>query len=392
MTFTLAATNEEDDQALLNSTLGSPHNLAEDLVSMMKQRLDRNPTMSKEIRNKLISTLYNEVGLDPSIFYVEAYAAQDIWVDVFCASITNQDISSSLNESFYILFLFSKSGSGLYLSLNQDWRYYIRKYDRLKAKEEMKETASLLQAKLPIPYNLQSLSINLEGQERGVFAKRFEEGHICGTFYDAKHFPTSEKIVADLLSLINVYKGINQVNIRNNEESNEYLQLEEDGLFIEDADSEESFQEEVQKQASGTELSKEKEDRKIPRRLPVLTVEGKESFPRRFNVSAEALIEARYKCVIDESHESFTSKSTLQPYMEAHHIVPMSKQEQFEYELDQAANVVALCPNCHRLVHLGVDIEREELLSLLFFQRQDRLKKIGIEINFSQIKLMYGFG
>ena len=45
----------------------------------------------------------------------------------------------------------------------------------------------------------------------------------------------------------------------------------------------------------------------------------------------------------------FKRKFTLDPYLEVHHIIPLSKGGE-----DSLENTLALCPNCHRELHYGV--------------------------------------
>jgi predicted HNH restriction endonuclease len=54
--------------------------------------------------------------------------------------------------------------------------------------------------------------------------------------------------------------------------------------------------------------------------------------------------------VCQDCHEPapFISKHTGEPYLEPHHIVPLSKGGD-----DCVENMVALCPNCHRKRHYG---------------------------------------
>ncbi|MHB2155765.1 HNH endonuclease [Calditrichota bacterium GD2] len=44
----------------------------------------------------------------------------------------------------------------------------------------------------------------------------------------------------------------------------------------------------------------------------------------------------------------FINKKTGEPYLEIHHIIPLS-----EGGSDTIDNVIALCPNCHRKRHYG---------------------------------------
>ncbi|MCD9544043.1 hypothetical protein GLP24_04155 [Photobacterium carnosum] len=44
----------------------------------------------------------------------------------------------------------------------------------------------------------------------------------------------------------------------------------------------------------------------------------------------------------------FTKKSNGEPYLEVHHIKPLSQGGE-----DSLENVKAICPNCHREMHFG---------------------------------------
>ena len=66
--------------------------------------------------------------------------------------------------------------------------------------------------------------------------------------------------------------------------------------------------------------------------------------------------------------------------MEGHHILPMNQQEKFENSLDVYANIICLCPICHRLMHYGVDNEKTALLDRIYFDRAERLAVSGLQI------------
>lgn len=109
-------------------------------------------------------------------------------------------------------------------------------------------------------------------------------------------------------------------------------------------------------------------------------------FKRNEQLAKNALARAQYKCSIDSNHSSFETKNGNQ-YMEAHHLIPLSKQDDFEYSLDVDANVVCLCPNCHKKLHYGKDVE--DMLKALYEDRKDKLLSSGIEINFEDLLELY---
>ena len=86
---------------------------------------------------------------------------------------------------------------------------------------------------------------------------------------------------------------------------------------------------------------------------------------------------ANFTCDIDHSHDTFIAVSTGHPYMEAHHIIPIKLQERFSSSLDVYANLISLCPLCHRKIHLGIREERRLMIDGIYENRKDRLAKCG---------------
>ena len=102
---------------------------------------------------------------------------------------------------------------------------------------------------------------------------------------------------------------------------------------------------------------------------------------RRSIIKDQVIHAAHFSCECDTAHTSFTSKATLQRYVEGHHIIPLQRQDLFSYSLDIYTNVVSLCPNCHRLLHLAIKREKQYYLDRLFDIRKDRLTSSGIDIS-----------
>lgn len=86
---------------------------------------------------------------------------------------------------------------------------------------------------------------------------------------------------------------------------------------------------------------------------------------------------AGYSCDIDHNHTTFIAASTGRPYMEAHHIIPLRLQERFPSSLDVYANLISLCPICHKKIHLGIKDERRTMIDGIYENRKDRLAKCG---------------
>ncbi|WP_343498223.1 HNH endonuclease, partial [Enterobacter cloacae] len=111
------------------------------------------------------------------------------------------------------------------------------------------------------------------------------------------------------------------------------------------------------------------------------------SYPRSKSVSKNALNKADYKCEINCDHPTFRRRNSPLNYTEPHHIVPMSKQDYFENSLDVEENIISLCCNCHKQIHLGKGFE--DMLRKIYAERKDVLKKAGIEILLEDLILFY---
>ena len=102
---------------------------------------------------------------------------------------------------------------------------------------------------------------------------------------------------------------------------------------------------------------------------------------------AYALAFAQYRCECNCNIPLFIRKDGKTHYTEAHHLIPLRYQKEFDVSLDVAANIISLCPCCHRKLHYGLGTEA--MLNDLLSQRHERLLKCGIEITLADLLLMY---
>lgn len=63
--------------------------------------------------------------------------------------------------------------------------------------------------------------------------------------------------------------------------------------------------------------------------------------------------------------------------------------DEFKYSIDNEANIIALCPNCHRKLHFGQPEVKMELLKKLYDDNIENLKKARIDITFERLLQMY---
>lgn len=101
------------------------------------------------------------------------------------------------------------------------------------------------------------------------------------------------------------------------------------------------------------------------------------------NQSMEA---AGFQCEVNSAHKTFIAKSNGCSYMEGHHAISLRFQGIFSKSLDVYANIVCLCPTCHRFLHYGIDSEKENILDKIYYDRADRLAASGIVLSNEEFK------
>lgn len=119
------------------------------------------------------------------------------------------------------------------------------------------------------------------------------------------------------------------------------------------------------------------------------SVNNRKVWSRNPKTASEAVAVADYICELDNQHKHFISKFNGMNYVEAHHLIPMQYQDQFEDSLDIHANIVSICLVCHKKIHFGLFEDKKEILEKLFNSRRDRLIKGGINISLDELYSYY---
>ncbi len=98
-----------------------------------------------------------------------------------------------------------------------------------------------------------------------------------------------------------------------------------------------------------------------------------------------------YFCELGDRNQCqyFISKTSNKNFLEAHHLVQMEFSNDFENSLDVIANLIALCPNCHRKLHHAKDEDKIGDIEYLFSKRKEQLKEKGINISLAKLKDYY---
>lgn len=168
------------------------------------------------------------------------------------------------------------------------------------------------------------------------------------------------------------------------------LLLNKSGLYRENLEDEFKFQDTINDSLAEYVVEK-KEFQETPskREEPIIDTKGLKRWPRNSVIAAQAIELANFYCEVDARHQTFISNKTGKLYMEAHHLIPMSKQGDFEFNLDKIANIKCICPNCHRLIHHGKKDERDKALAVLFEKSKQGLKQVKLQISLDRLIDLY---
>lgn len=111
----------------------------------------------------------------------------------------------------------------------------------------------------------------------------------------------------------------------------------------------------------------------------ITKLKGRDVYARDRNIAVTRMKLSEFTCEFDPSHKLFLSRFTKNPYLEAHHLIPMGLQGSFSQPLDTIHNIFCLCPYCHRAVHNAEDSVARNILTSLA-EKRPVLEKFSLSV------------
>lgn len=127
---------------------------------------------------------------------------------------------------------------------------------------------------------------------------------------------------------------------------------------------------------------------------PVFQNHGYQQVQRNAAIAKSVLKEMNFQCQINSDHITFKN-SKGNPYMEGHHLIPCTARNVESFwkkqhrNLDCQANIVSLCPTCHRKIHFGTTEDKLEMIETLYKQQRKKLNQVGISVSLEDLKKLY---
>ena len=131
---------------------------------------------------------------------------------------------------------------------------------------------------------------------------------------------------------------------------------------------------------------------KINNRKPKLEENSRTQYVTDRRIKETVFKNNDYKCFFDKSHKTFLRINGTQ-FMEGHHIIPMKAQKDFKnVNIDREDNILCVCPNCHRKIHLSLQDEKKQLLRKVYEAKKKDLFNAKLNISFDDLYKRYYLG
>lgn len=331
-------------------------------------KVSKNQT-AEILLKKLPEELFKRAALLENEFKIEGSVGKGEISEIPWICVFDKDITESAQTGFYIVYLFRADLSGFYISLNQGWTQYEKAFKpKSSARLEIEKAAKKLKKTLKTVSGFTFEKIDLKGSSD--LAVGYELGNICSKYYGFNELPNSNSLINDLQKLIGTYRELKSLV------GKEILEID---LVLD----EEEFQERTQ---LGT--VKVPKKGKVPKKKK-MNGSTSSSWWRDPDMAYTAISYAGFKCENNPSHETFKSAVTSEQFVEAHHLIPMEFQDEYEASIDVPENIISLCPNCHRAFHNSIDKTKTELVKKFFKARKKALFEREIEIDENKLLEYY---
>lgn len=307
-------------------------------------------------------------GINESVYKVkgsvgEGRTAETPWITVMRKSIT-----TSVQRGVFVIYIYSADLKKIYLGLMLGCAYF--EGSGRNQKERIRTLANAFAQVLEIPKGFIKDSMPLGGDAERT--KKYSLASICYKEYDVLNLPSDSVLEKDFLKIMDVYElFVSLKGKRTIDQVFAYYEHNGDAL--------------IENQAIVTsedcpgdvpvviDMPEEKQE-------PIYDRKGRKHYPRDQKRKENALKLAEFKCEFDNQHFIFWTRRNSRMYVEAHHLIPLSLSEMFSVSLDVEANIVSLCPNCHRCFHYAAKDMKKQMIQLMNQKRKERLEKSGIMI------------
>ena len=167
------------------------------LLEIQQGKFNKQHRMFKVINYQSKEVLEEIIG--NQMLKVKGSCGAGQWTRYPWIAIYNEEVTTTIQEGVYIVYLFSEDMSRLYLTLNQGCTNLKNKLGTKAAKEKMKEVRETIRL------HMQQNSFN-EDNNLEIGNIDYEVGSIFYKVYEQHHLPNEEILQSDLKKLIALYE------------------------------------------------------------------------------------------------------------------------------------------------------------------------------------------
>jgi 5-methylcytosine-specific restriction protein A len=272
-------------------------------------------------------------------YLVKGSAGNSQWADSVWLAVFDRTVTETAMRGFYPVYLVSREGDEVFLSLNQGTTEILERVGRPRYREVLEDTASR-DVGLLANENLSGLitgPIDLEGQSD--LARGYEAGNIVARRYVRGEVPGDQQLDADLTRMLLLYQS-----------------LVEGRGQVQDEDDDDPLR---------------------PPRKPGLEAR-RYAWHRRAERSRSLAAAAKKAhgttCQVKACGKNLveTYGDLAEGYIEAHHLTAFASLEGRPTELDPVEDFAVVCPDCHRMLHRSAEpLSLSELSATIEAQASD---------------------
>ena len=264
------------------------------------------------VRNE-IPNYIKEIIDNNDRYVIHGSVGQGNWARIPWIAIFDRLITDTAQRGYYIVYLAREDFHGAYLSLNQGVTS-IREQYGAEAKHALKIRAKDFIARLGgIDSNYIQGPIELKASQASSLGAYYEAGSICAKFYEVDNIPNDEVLENDLKQMLEYYFVLSSgelLRTKNTTKEDDELQYEDTSLI--------------------------KEHKRIERNQK-LAKKAKEVHG--------------YICQICSFCFTNVYGEIGDKFIEAHHLIPLSKLKGKKIKMNPKRDFAVLCSNCHRMIH-----------------------------------------
>jgi 5-methylcytosine-specific restriction protein A len=249
-------------------------------------------------------------------YLVKGSVGQGRWAETPWVAVFDRIVTDSAQRGYYVVYLFRRDGSGVYLSLNQGTTAVLaqaRGQYRQVLADRARTYAGLLGAGRLEGLTLGTIDL---GGGSTALTPGYEAGNIAARFYPKGQLPEEQTLVSHLRAILGLYADL-----------------------ISALDS----VEELDQTTPETQPETAQEARRLRWHL---RAEGRNSLAAK---RAKQLL--GYRCQVCGFDFEARYGELGQRYIEAHHLTPFADLGDRPTTLDPSRDFAVVCSNCHRMIH-----------------------------------------